>query len=162
MATAARQLLAEDARDAGGFSRWSYDGTSACANPALSSPTYAPRKSFKCNVFAGETLYRAGIPFPLNSQNHYTLARFLPDQSTFFQKLPSIEQVREGDLLSIHRGKEAGHVEVVTGVVRNSKGSITALRSIGAQRRRCARGDADGGVVSGQGKARARCTGDAG
>ncbi|MEP6653287.1 MAG: hypothetical protein ABJA82_08010 [Myxococcales bacterium] len=131
-ATAARQLLAENARDSLGRSRWSHDGSSACANPALSSPTYAPRQSFKCNVFAGEALYRAGLPFPLNAQNHYVVARLLPEQSTFFQKLPSIEQAREGDLLSIYRGRAAGHVEVITAVLRNSKGKITGLRSIGA------------------------------
>lgn len=132
VANAARQLLAEDARDSRGSSRWSLDATSACANPGLSSPSYAPRKSYKCNVFAGETLYRAGLPFPLNAQNHYVVARLLPAQSAFFQKLPSIDQAREGDLLSIYRGERAGHVEIVTGVVRNSEGKITALKTVGA------------------------------
>ena len=95
-------------------------------------PFRRPIKSYKCNVFAGEAVYRAGLSFPLNAQNHYVTAGLLPDQSAFLQKLPSIDQAREGNLLSIYRGKQPGHVEVITGVERNSHGQITALRSIGA------------------------------
>ena len=132
IAAAARELLAEDRRDANGLSVWSKGGVASCDNPGLIRPDYAGSGQYKCNIFAGEAVSRAGLPFPINGQAHYVTAGSLPDQSSFLQRLASVDEVREGDLISIYRGTEPGHAEVVTGVQRGADGRVTGLKSIGA------------------------------
>lgn len=132
IAAAAREILAEDRRDGNGLSVWSKGGVGSCDNPGLVRPDYADSGQYKCNVFAGEAVSRGGLPFPINGQGHYVTAGSLPAQSSFLQRLASVDQVREGDLISIYRGKDPGHAEVVTGVQRGADGRVTGLKSIGA------------------------------
>ena len=132
LAAAARRMVAEDAAAPGETLGWALMGTAKCANPALSSPTYAGPNAWKCNVFAGEAFYRAGLPFPLNSQAHYVPANDLPSESRFFQPVAKLDDVRPGDLISIHRQGDSGHVEIVTGVERGRNGEVVSVSSVGA------------------------------
>jgi hypothetical protein len=141
LAAAARKLVAADIPSAGRPSQWSLEGVSACQNPAVSSAGYAGRAAWKCNVFAGEAFYRAGLPFPVNAQGHYATANSLPSASRFFQPLPRIDDVRAGDLVSIARKDDSGHVEIVTGVQRGPDGRVVAISSAGAHEPGAAEGD---------------------
>jgi hypothetical protein len=134
LATAARRMVAEDQRDgqSGRASPWSLAGAARCQNPELSSKSYATNNDWKCNVFVGEAFYRAGLPFPVNAQGHYASANQLPSQSRFFQGVARLDDVRPGDVLSIHRTRESGHVEVVTGVQRGPDGRVVSISSVGA------------------------------
>ena len=133
LAKAAQQMVAEDQPKAGQLSQWALAGDAHCKNPDLSSPTYAAKDSWKCNVFAGETFNRAGLPFPLNQQSHYATANHLPTQSKFFQPVAGLDDVRPGDVLSIQRtGGQSGHVEIVTDVGRDARGRVVSIASAGA------------------------------
>lgn len=141
LAAAAQRLVAADVSSAGHPSRWALDGVSVCQNPAVRSSGYAGRETWKCNVFAGEAFYRAGLPFPLNAQAHYATANSLPSDARFFQPLRTIDEVRPGDLLSIARKGDSGHVEIVTGVERGSNGQVVSISSAGAHELGAAEGD---------------------
>jgi hypothetical protein len=132
LATAAKQLVAEDQPAPGKLSHWALKGESACRNPALSAPNYAGPDAYKCNVFAGEAFYKAGVPFPLSDQSHYASAKNLPGDSRFFQPLATVDGVRPGDVISIWRGRDNGHVEVVTAVRRGPDGQVISITSAGA------------------------------
>jgi hypothetical protein len=132
LAASARRMLAEDERRTVTTSPWSLAGSAQCQNPALASKTYATHDDWKCNVFAGEAFYRAGLPFPINDQGHYVAANHLPAQSRFFQGVATLDDVRPGDVLSIARKGESGHVEIVTGVEKDPNGRISSITSVGA------------------------------
>jgi hypothetical protein len=132
LAAAARRLVAEDTPAPGKSSQWSLDGTATCENPALGSRSYAGPKVWKCNVFVGEAFHKADLPFPMNGENHYVAAGKLAAQSRFFRPVASIEDVRPGDVIAVHRKAESGHVEIVTGVQRGTDGRITSISSAGA------------------------------
>ncbi|HVU49647.1 MAG TPA: hypothetical protein VHL80_03110 [Polyangia bacterium] len=132
LASAARRLVAEDRPAPGQLSEWALEGKARCQNPDLSSPSYAGKGAWKCNVFVGESFERTGLPFPLNAQSHYATANTLPSQSRFFQPVGTLDDVRPGDLLSIQRGTTSGHVEVVTDVVRDPAGRVVSIASAGA------------------------------
>ena len=132
LAAAARQLVAEDKPPSGKPSQWALKGAAICENPALSSPRYAGKDAWKCNVFVGEAFHRAGLPFPINGESHYVSAKNLPSQSGFFQPVGKLDDVRPGDLISIHRNVGSGHVEIVTGVDRAPDGHVFAITSVGA------------------------------
>lgn len=140
LAASARQLVAEDHPQAGRLSHWALKGESICLNPALSSPTYAQPDAWKCNVFVGEAFYRAGLPFPMNDQDHYSSAKSLPAEGRFFQPVATIGDVRPGDLVSIWRKHDSGHVEIVTGVQRGPDGQVVSITSAGAHEARSAEG----------------------
>ena len=132
LAKAAQQMVAEDQPKAGQLSQWALEGDAHCKNPDLSSPLYAAKGSWKCNVFVGETFNRAGLPFPLNQQSHYAAANHLPAQSKFFQTVAGLDDVRPGDVLSIQRTGQSGHVEIVTDVGRDARGHVVSIASAGA------------------------------
>jgi hypothetical protein len=132
LASAARSLAAKDAGAPGQTLNWSLAGTARCENPALSSPSYAGPSVWKCNVFVGESFYRAGLPFPLNAQNHYMTANDVASQPRFFQQVGHLEDVRPGDVISISRKKDSGHLEIVTGVQRGANGEVVSIRSVAA------------------------------
>jgi hypothetical protein len=132
LAAAARQMVAEDRPRTGHVSQWALAGDAHCMNPELSSPSYAGRNSWKCNVFVGEAFNRAGLRFPLNAQSHYATANTLPSQSKFFQPLAKLDDVRPGDALSIQRTGKSGHVEIVTAVTRDASGHVVSISSAGA------------------------------
>jgi hypothetical protein len=132
LAASARQMVAQDQREAKTPSPWSLAGAAQCQNPALASKTYATNKVWKCNVFVGEASYRAGLPFPVNAQGHYVAADHLPGQSRFFHTVATLDDVRPGDVLSIYRPRTSGHVEIVTGVERGPDGRISSMTSVGA------------------------------
>jgi hypothetical protein len=130
LAKAAQQMVAEDRT--GPLSQWSFDGAARCTNPELTKPSYATNETWKCNVFVGETFHRAGVPFPVNDQGRYVSANGLPSQAKFFQQLAKLDDVRPGDVLSIHRTGDSGHVEIVTDVTRDGAGKVVSIASVGA------------------------------
>jgi hypothetical protein len=132
LAKAARQMVAADQPKPGQLSHWALEGDAHCKNRDVSSPSYAGKGSWKCNVFAGETFNRAGLAFPLNEESHYATANALPSQSKFFQHVARLDDVRPGDLLSIQREGDSGHVEIVTGVARDADGHVVSIASAGA------------------------------
>jgi hypothetical protein len=132
LAASARRMIAEDQRGSGDLSSWSYAGAARCKNPALSSKEYATNDTWKCNVFVGEAFYRAGLPFPINVQGHYAAANDLPSRSSYVRRVAKLDDVRPGDVLSIHRTGDSGHAEIVTGVERDASGHVVSLRSVGA------------------------------
>jgi hypothetical protein len=147
LAAAARRIVAEDQPGPGAASRWALNGISACENPGVSSAAYAGQGAWKCNVFAGEAFYRAGLPFPLNGQDHYAGANNLPAQSRFFQPLARLDDVRPGDVLSISRKDDSGHVEIVTGVRRDANGQVVSISSAGAHEMGAAEGTTTAGPL---------------
>jgi hypothetical protein len=132
LARVAQQIVAEDDRTS---SPWAKESEYSCANPAISSPEYASKK-WKCNVFVGEAFYRAGLPFPVTSTGLYTTANGLAAQSRFFRPVGRLDDVRPGDLLTIRRNGESGHVEIVTQVRRDPDGRIVAIAAAGAHEKR--------------------------
>jgi hypothetical protein len=132
LAAAARRMLAEDQPGPGELSHWSFDGAARCKNPEVAKPSYATNGTWKCNVFVGETFHRAGLPFPVNDQGRYVSANGLPSESKFLRPLADLDDVRPGDVLSIHRKDDSGHAEIVTGVERDDAGEVVSISSIGA------------------------------
>jgi hypothetical protein len=141
LAAAARKMVADEGTAPGQTLGWALAGTAECVNPALSSPTYAGPNVWKCNVFVGEAFYRAGLPFPLNSQHHYVPADDLPAQTRFFQPVAKLADIRPGDVIAIHRDRDSGHLEIVTGVERGPSGEVVNIRSAGAHSGGSAEGD---------------------
>ena len=107
-------------------------GTATCRNPEIASPRYAGSKEWKCNVFVGEAFHRAGLPFPLSSAGHYATANSLANRPDSFQRLANLNDVRPGDLVSINRRGDSGHVEIVTDVVRDAAGKVRTITSLAA------------------------------
>jgi hypothetical protein len=132
LAAAARQMCAQEKPDHAGSSPWSLSGTAECRNPALASRRYAGADVWKCNVFVGEAFNRAGLAFPLSAQNHYAGANALPSRREHFQSVAQLADVRVGDLLTISRRGDSGHVEIVTGVSRAPDGRVQSLTTVGA------------------------------
>jgi hypothetical protein len=141
LAASARRMLAQDQRASGDLSPWSKAGAVRCQNPGLASRSYATNDTWKCNVFVGEAFYRAGLPFPINVQGHYAAANQIPSQSSYFHRLAKLDDVRPGDVLSIHRTGDSGHAEIVTGVERDELGHVVSIRSVGAHQDGPAEGD---------------------
>jgi hypothetical protein len=123
LAASARQMLAEEPPAAAGKSPWSLAGTAT---------TYAGAGVWKCNVFVGEAFDRAGLSFPLSSVGHYASADSLATRSAAFQSVANLNDVRPGDLVSINRRGESGHVEIVTDVARDATGQVRTITSLGA------------------------------
>ena len=140
LAASARQMLAEETPDAAGTSPWSLAGTATCRNSEIASPGYAGAGVWKCNVFVGEAFNRAGLSFPLSSVDHYASANSLATRADSFEPLPNLSDVRPGDLVSINRSGESGHVEIVTAVDRDADGQVRAIRSLGAHEQGLAEG----------------------
>lgn len=132
LAAAARQMRGEEAPNRSGVSPWALAGTAECKNPALSSRHYAGADVWKCNVFVGEVFNRAGLSFPLSVANHYARANALPSRLEHFQSVAQLADVRVGDLLTISRRGDSGHVEIVTGVSRAPDGRVQSLTTVGA------------------------------
>jgi hypothetical protein len=132
LAGAARRMLAEEKPDRSGVSPWALAGRAQCKNPALGSRGYAGADVWKCNVFVGEAFNRAGLSFPLSAANHYAGANALPGRQEHFQSVAQLADVREGDLLSISRRGDSGHVEIVTGVSRGPDGQVQSVTTLGA------------------------------
>jgi hypothetical protein len=82
----------------------------------------------------GEALHRAGLAFPLNAQGHYVAANHVPSQSRYFQQVASLDDARPGDVISIQRRNDAGHLEIVTGVDRDPSGHVVSISSVAAHR----------------------------
>ena len=87
---------------------------------------------WKCNVFVGEAFNRAGLPFPLSSAGHYATANSLANRSDSFERVANLNDVRPGDLLSINRRGDSGHVEIVTNVARDTHGQVRTITSLAA------------------------------
>ena len=132
LAASARQMLAEDRPAAGQKSPWSRAGTATCRNPEIASPRYAGSGAWKCNVFVGEAFNRAGLPFPLSSVGHYATANALASRSDSFERVANLNDVRPGDLVSINRRGDSGHVELVTDVARGADGKVRTITSLAA------------------------------
>ncbi len=131
LAASARQMLAEEPPAAAGKSPWSLAGT---ATP------YAGAGVWKCNVFVGEAFNRAGLSFPLSSVGHYASANSLAARPASFQSVANLNDVRPGDLVSIDRRGESGHVEIVTDVARDATGQVRTITSLGAHQQGLAEG----------------------
>jgi hypothetical protein len=132
LAAAARRMLAEEAQIGTGKSPWSRNGTAICRNPEIASPRYAGGGAWKCNVFVGEAFARAGLHLPLTSAGHYATANSLATRAASFQPVTNLNHVRPGDLISINRRGESGHVEIVTAVDRDPAGHVRAITSLAA------------------------------
>jgi hypothetical protein len=140
LATAARQMRAEEPLAGTGKSPWSLTGTATCRNSEIASPRYAAAGVWKCNVFVGEAFNRAGLSFPLSSVGHYASANSLATRSASFQPVANLNDVRPGDLVSINRRDESGHVEIVTDVARDADGQVRAITTLGAHAQGLAEG----------------------
>jgi hypothetical protein len=140
LAASARQMRAEDTSAAGGESPWSLTGTTVCLNPQITSPRYAVDGVWKCNVFVGEAFNRAGLSFPLSSVGHYASANSLATRSASFRPVANLNDVRPGDLVTINRRGESGHVEIVTDVARDPQGQVRTITSLGAHEQGLAEG----------------------
>jgi hypothetical protein len=132
LAAAARRMCAEETPERSGVSPWALAGRAHCRNPALASSRYAGADVWKCNVFVGEAFNRAGLSFPLSVQNHYASANVLPQRREHFQGIAQLTDVRLGDVLTISRRGDSGHVEIVTGVSRAPDGRVQSLTTVGA------------------------------
>ena len=132
LAASARRMLAEEPPAGAGKSPWSRTGTATCRNSEITSPRYAGRGEWKCNVFVGEAFHRAGLSFPLSSAGHYATANSLASRPDSFQRLANLNDVRPGDLVSINRRGDSGHVEVVTDVARDADGQVRTITSLAA------------------------------
>ena len=139
LAGAARRMLAEETPAATGKSPWSLAGTVTCRNPEITSPRYGDGV-WKCNVFVGEAFSRAGLHFPLSSVGHYASANSLATQRASFQSVANLSDVRPGDLVSINRRGESGHVEIVTDVARQADGQVRTITTLGAHEQGLAEG----------------------
>jgi len=140
LAASARQMLADEPSPGAGKSPWSLTGTATCRNPEITSPRYAADGAWKCNVFVGEAFNRAGLSFPLSSAGHYATANSLAARSASFQRVANLNDVRPGDLVSINRRGESGHVEIVTDVARDAAGQVRTITSLGAHEQGLAEG----------------------
>lgn len=140
LAASARQMLAEERPSAAAKSPWSLTGTATCRNPELASSRYAGGGVWKCNVFVGEAFNRAGLPFPLSSAGHYATANSLASRADSFQRIANLNDVRPGDLVTINRRGESGHVEIVTNVARDADGQVRTITSLGAHEEGLAEG----------------------
>jgi hypothetical protein len=139
LAASARQMLAEEPPAAAGKSPWSLTGTVTCRNSEITSRRYG-EGVWKCNIFVGEAFNRSGLSFPLSSVGHYASANSLAAQSASFQRVANLNDVRPGDLVSINRRGESGHVEIVTDVARDANGQVRAITSLGAHEEGLAEG----------------------
>ena len=128
------------ARRHGGKVAWSLTGTATCRNSEIASPRYAGDGVWKCNVFVGEAFNRAGLSFPLSSVGHYASANSLATRSASFQSVANLNDVRPGDLVSINRRGESGHVEIVTDVARDADGKVRTITTLGAHQQGLAEG----------------------
>jgi hypothetical protein len=140
LAASARHMLAEEHPSPAEKSPWSLGGTATCRSPEIASPRYAGGGVWKCNVFAGEAFNRAGLAFPLSSAGHYATANALASRPDSFQRLANLNDVRPGDLVSINRRGDSGHVEIVTGVGRDAAGQVRTITSLGAHEQGLAEG----------------------
>jgi len=140
LAASARQMHAEEIPSAAGKSPWSLTGTATCRSSEITSPRYAAAGVWKCNVFVGEAFNRAGLSFPLSSAGHYASANSLATRSASFQCVANLTDVRPGDLVSINRRGESGHVEIVTDVARNTDGQVRTITTLGAHQQGLAEG----------------------
>jgi hypothetical protein len=132
LAASARQMLAEEPLGGAGKSPWSLAGAATCRNSEIASPRYAGGGVWKCNVFVGEAFNRAGLPFPLSAAGHYATANSLASRSDSFQRVPNLNDVRPGDLVSINRRGDSGHIEIVTDVARGADGQVRTITSLAA------------------------------
>ena len=139
LAASARQMLAEEPSTAKGKSPWSLAGTVTCRNSELTSRRYGDGV-WKCNVFVGEAFNRAGLSFPLSSAGHYASANSLATRPASFQSIANLNDVRPGDLVSINRRGESGHVEIVTDVARQADGEVRTITTLGAHEQGLAEG----------------------
>jgi hypothetical protein len=140
LAAAAQQMLAQEPLAGTGRSPWSLTGTAICQSSEIASPRYAGDGVWKCNVFAGEAFNRAGLSFPLSSVGHYASANSLATRSASFQPVTNLDDVRPGDLVSINRRDESGHVEIVTDVARDADGHVRTITTLGAHEQGLAEG----------------------
>jgi hypothetical protein len=140
LAAAARQMLAHEPPAASGKSPWSLTGTATCRSSEITSPRYAGAGVWKCNVFVGEAFSRAGLSFPLSSVGHYATANSLASRPDSFQRVANLNHVRPGDLVSINRRGDSGHVEIVTDVKRDAAGHVQKITTLGAHEQGLAEG----------------------
>jgi hypothetical protein len=140
LAASARRMLAEEPPAAAGKSPWSLAGTATCRNSEIASPRYAGSGVWKCNVFVGEAFNRAGLSLPLSSVGHYATANSLATRSASFQPVANLNDVRPGDLVSINRRGQSGHVEIVTDVARDAHGQVRTITTLGAHEEGLAEG----------------------
>ena len=132
LAVSARQMRPTRTPTAAGKSPWSLTGTATCRNSEIASRRYAGDGVWKCNVFVGEAFNRAGLSFPLSSAGHYATANSLASRPDSFQSLANLNDVRPGDLVSINRRGDSGHVEIVTDVARDADGQVRTITSLAA------------------------------
>lgn len=68
----------------------------------------------------------------MSSADHYASANSLAARSASFEPVATLKDVRPGDLVSINRRGESGHVEIVTSVGRGPDGQVRAMTTLGA------------------------------
>src|SRR3954451_2877451 len=144
LAASARQMLADEPPAGAGKSPWSLAGAATCRNSEIASPRYAGGGVWKCNVFVGEAFNRAGLPFPLSAAGHYATANSLASRSDSFQRVANLNDVRPGDLVSVNRRGDSGHVEIVTDVGRDADGQVRTITSLAAHEDGLAEGTTTG------------------
>lgn len=114
-------------------------------NPRLSGnhvPEHTPiswlKNRYKCNQFVGDVLFRAGFEMPSyvmpDGSEHYVNAEALKKFTRHFHSVPSVYELRPGDLLVLDRlnasGENGAHVEIISHIdLQNS-----SLHMIGARR----------------------------
>ena len=119
---------------------YSRSGTPCSQNPRITgnqypgiSPLAWLKGKSKCNIFAGEILYRSGYEAPTykmaDGSLHYVNAEVLPKMTRHFTLITDLRKVIAGDLLVIDKtsqqGENGAHVEIVTEVSSSQRRLIT-------------------------------------
>ncbi len=86
-------------------------------NPAIPGNTHpnhteidSTRDKWKCNMFIGDVLFRAGFQAPSYPSGWYALSQEWPNSRDLYEKV-SVKDARPGDLLIIDRGRFTDDVE---------------------------------------------------
>jgi hypothetical protein len=125
---ASARRLADGDRGRGCLGR---EGAYRSVNPRISGQ-YAG--SPKCNVFAGDVLFAAGYEAPTyrlpGGGGHYKEAERWPRETSLFDKITDLGEVRRGDLLVVddlaRRGPGGAHLELITDVAI-ARGEIVTI-----------------------------------
>lgn len=110
-----------------------HKGLSGNKHPGVTLLTWLKGRN-KCNQFVGEVLHQAGWKMPTykmqDGSEHYRNAEALLNAFGHFQRVPTIEEARPGDVIVIdnpaRNGENGAHVEILTEVDWTSGGRFFA------------------------------------
>ena len=115
-----------------------YPGLTGNTNPGVTELRWLANQN-KCNQFVGDVLFNSGYDMPTNKMAdgslHYKSAITLPNQSAYFSKRASLEDIRPGDVYvkDYGRGDGVGHTEIVISVSKD-KDNVYTITTAGAHK----------------------------